>query len=65
MTRWQWARNSQELVDYACHDLKQAQADFQQAVKQDANRRDAWEQLAKVDSELGSPEEWAAAREGS
>lgn len=55
----------QGLIDYAYHDFKQAQADFQQAVKLDPKYRDAWEQLAKVDGELGLPEEWAAAREGA
>lgn len=54
----------QGLVDYAYHDLKQAQADFQQAVKLDPDYRNAWEQLARVNWELGLPEEWAAAREG-
>jgi predicted Zn-dependent protease len=55
----------QGLIDYAYHDLKQAQTDFQQAVKLNSDFRDAWEQLAKVDWELGLPEEWAAAREGA
>jgi tetratricopeptide (TPR) repeat protein len=55
----------QGLADYASHDLKQAQAGFQQALKLDSNYRDAWGQLAKVDWELGLPEEWAAAREGA
>lgn len=55
----------QGLVDYAYHNLKQAQADFQQSVKLDPSFRDAWEQLAKVNEELGLPEEWAAAREGA
>jgi tetratricopeptide (TPR) repeat protein len=54
----------QGLVDYAYHDLKGAQADYQQAVKLDPKFRDAWEQLAKVDLELKLPEEWAAARAG-
>ncbi|MCY2928978.1 MAG: tetratricopeptide repeat protein [Planctomycetota bacterium] len=54
----------QGLTDYAYHNLPQAQADFQQAVKLDPKLRDAWEQLAKVNQELNLPEEWAAAREG-
>ncbi len=55
----------QGLVDYAYHDVKQAQADFQQAVKLDPKFRDAWEQLAKTSWELGLPEEWAVARVGA
>ena len=55
----------QGLTDYAYHDLKQAQADFQQAVKLDPKLREAWDQLARVCLELKLPEEWAAAREGA
>lgn len=55
----------QGLVDYAYHNVKQAQADFQQAVKLDPKFRDAWEQLARMNWELGLLEEWAAAREGA
>ena len=55
----------QGLTDYAYHNVKQAQTDFQQAVKLDPKFRDAWEQLAKVDLELNLPEEWAAARAGA
>lgn len=55
----------QGLTDYAYHDVKQAQVDFQLAVKLDPKFRDAWEQLAKVNSELNLPEQWAAARVGA
>ena len=54
----------QGLTDYAYHNVAQAKADFQQAVKLDPKLRDAWEQLARMNLELNLPEEWAAAREG-
>ncbi|MCE5327415.1 MAG: tetratricopeptide repeat protein [Planctomycetaceae bacterium] len=55
----------QGLVDYAYHNVKQAQTDFLEAVRLDPKFRDAWEQLAKVNLELKLPEEWAAARIGA
>ena len=54
----------QGFIDYAYHNVQQAQTDFQQAVKLDPKFRDAWEQLARMDLELKLPEEWAAARAG-
>jgi tetratricopeptide (TPR) repeat protein len=54
----------QGFIDYAYHNVKQAQADFEQAVKLDSKFREAWEQLARMDSELKLPAEWAAARAG-
>ena len=55
----------QGLTDYAYHDLKQAKADYEQAVKLDPKFRAAWEELGRVDWELKLPQDWAAARVGA